>query len=98
MIDTDPKGVFLRSKYAIPVTLNQGGGIIISNSSTIGLGGKVNMTPCFVSKEGIILLTKTMAAEYAGQDIQVNCICPGIIETPMTESYIPRLQMQFIPL
>jgi len=45
VIDTDPKSVFLRSEYAISVTLNQGGGIIINTSSPMGLGAKVKTTP-----------------------------------------------------
>jgi len=98
VLDTNLKSVFLGSKYAIPIMINQGGGVIISTSSTMGLGGKTTIAPYCASKAGIALLTKTMAAEYASQNIRVNCICPGMIATAMTESWIPALQMQFIPL
>ena len=98
VLDTNLKSVFLGSKYTIPIMLNQGGGVIISTSSTMGLGGKTTIAPYCAAKAGIVLLTKTMAAEYASQNIRVNCICPGMIETGMTGSWIPALQMQFIPL
>ena len=97
VLNINLKSVFLASKYAIPVMLNQGGGVIINTSSTMGLGGKPHIAPYCVSKGGIILLTKTMAAEYARQNIRVNCICPGMIETPMTEWAIARLRMDYIP-
>lgn len=80
------KGVFLGSKYVIPVMLNQGGGVIINTGSIAGLVGFPGNPDYGVSKAGVIQLTKIMAAEYGRQNIRVNCICPGAMQTPMTES------------
>lgn len=77
------KGVFLGIKHATPVMKAQGGGSIISTASVAGL--KTGESPHLysVAKAAVIHLTKTVALELGQYDIRVNCICPGIVATPL---------------
>ncbi len=87
VLDTNLKGAFLGTRYALPVMLEQGGGIIINTASIMGFNAQANVSPYCVSKAAIIMLTKATSAEYAKQDIRANCICPGFIDTPMTQPW-----------
>ena len=89
-------GVWLCIKYEIPQMLHQGGGTIVNTASGAGLIGSRGISAYVASKHGVVGLTKTAALEYAPQGIRVNCVCPGVIQTPMTESALrdPALQAQ----
>jgi NAD(P)-dependent dehydrogenase (short-subunit alcohol dehydrogenase family) len=80
------KGVWLCSKYVAPVMIGQRYGKIINISSIAGImafGGFASYT---ASKFGVIGLTKSLAIELAEFDINVNCVCPGIVPTHLNDS------------
>lgn len=82
-LDINLKGTYLMSKFALPIMIAQGKGVIINNSSGWGLvGGDAAASYC-AAKGGVVLLTKAMAIDHSPQGIRVNCICPGDVDTPM---------------
>ena len=72
-------------KAAIPVLLERGGGSIINNSSLSGLKGLPNYGAYTATKHAVVGLTRSMALEFGTRGIRVNTICPGDIETDMTD-------------
>lgn len=85
------KGVFLGIKHAIPHLLARGGGSIINTASMAADVAFPGMNAYCASKGAVVMLTKTAAAEYAGQQIRVNAIKPGAIRTAITDSLPPEL-------
>jgi NAD(P)-dependent dehydrogenase (short-subunit alcohol dehydrogenase family) len=81
------KSVFLCSKHAIPALRRSGGGAVLNLSSVLGLvGSDLFATHAYAASKGaIVTLTRAMAMAYAGDGIRVNAICPGLIDTPMSE-------------
>ena len=88
VIAIDLTAVYLGMKYVIPEMLKQGGGVILSTASVAGLVGFPGSGAYAAAKAGVINMTRMVALEYADKNIRVNCICPGIIETPMVDRVV----------
>jgi len=91
VIDTNLKGCWLCLKHELSQMQRQGHGSIVNTSSISGLIGRAGDMPYNVSKHGIIGLTKTAALECAGQNIRVNAVCPGAIQTPWVKRVTKQL-------
>lgn len=77
------KGTFMMSKFTIPHMLEKGYGIIVNNSSIVGLKAVAGLAAYNSTKGAVTQFTRSMALEYADKGIRVNAICPGTIVTPM---------------
>jgi len=77
------RGVFLTSKYFIPIMMEKGRGSVINVASLAGLGGGYNMTLYSATKAAVIGMTRSMAMDYTRFGIRVNCICPSATMTEM---------------
>ncbi len=76
-------GVFYGIKAAIPAMLARGGGSIINTASIEGIVAEIMAAPYNTAKAGMINLSRTVAIEYGRKGIRSNCICPGVVDTPM---------------
>jgi len=86
VIDVDLTSQFIVAKAVLPSMLAQGGGKIINIGSVLSEIGRDGVAAYNAAKGGLKLLTRSLAAEYGGRNIQVNAIGPGFIETELTEA------------
>src|SRR5208283_3656308 len=76
------------SRAALPHMRKAGGGSIINVASTLGIVGARNRAAYAPSKGAVVLLTKSMAIDHGHENIRVNVICPGFVETDLTAAVI----------
>ncbi len=76
------RGIFLCSKYAIPVMAAGGGGSIVNTGSYTAVVGIAGRAAYVASKGAIVSLTRAMALDHVGQKIRVNAVAPGTIASP----------------
>ncbi len=96
IIDVNLTGVFNVAQIVAKQMVKQSeGGVIINMASKNGIAAEVKFAHYNASKAGVILLTKTMAIDLADQNIRVNAVAPGYIETPMAAEIDPPEFMKF---
>ena len=88
VIKVNLNGEFLCAQAVGKQMIKQQTGRIINIASVAGLFGSAGTAAYCASKAGILLLTKTLAVEWAKYNINVNAICPGVIVTAMTDPYL----------
>ncbi len=84
------KGGFFGAKYALPELKKVGGGSILFTSSLAGLKASRSSPVYSLAKSSLVMLTKCLALHHSKDNIRINCICPGAVETPLWPSFIGR--------
>jgi len=93
VINTNLRGAYLCTKFALRSMIRQEWGRIINISSVVGLVGNVGQSNYAASKGGLIAFTKSLARELGPKNITVNAVAPGFIVTSMTDK-LPEEQKQ----
>ncbi len=89
MLNLNARSVFLMCRAVIPHMLEKRKGKIVNVAARAAVEGKAKMAPYCVSKAAVITLTQSLAAEHKMNNINVNCILPGTIDTPQNRSDMP---------
>lgn len=89
LMNTNVRGVFLCSKFILPLMLDKGdgrGGSVINISSNLGSVGSAGVPAYCASKGAVSQLTRAMAVEHIHQGVRVNALCPGTTDTPLVRA------------
>ncbi|MEQ9465468.1 MAG: SDR family NAD(P)-dependent oxidoreductase [Haliea sp.] len=87
VLDTNLRGPWLFCKYIVPHMVKRGSGSVVNVSSLNGLVGFPLSTAYGSAKGGLVVLTRDLAIELGASGVRVNCVCPGVIATPMMDRW-----------
>lgn len=98
VISINLNSLFYGMKYQIAAMLKSGGGSIVNISSILGAVGFAGSAGYSAAKHGVIGLTQTAALEYAAQNIRINAVGPGFIDTPILDALDNEMKQQIVSL
>lgn len=87
IVSINLNSVFFLSQAALPHLLESKGNII-NMASTAALVGQIYNSAYCATKGAVVMLTKSMAVEFAKQGLRVNCICPGAVKTALSDNFV----------
>ncbi|MGH0030706.1 MAG: SDR family NAD(P)-dependent oxidoreductase [Myxococcota bacterium] len=95
--EVDVHSVFYGCRAAIPLLRERGGGAVVNTASISGLGGDYGLSAYNAAKGAVVNYTRAAAIEHAGENIRINAVCPGPIETPLARSLIhhPKVRGEY---
>jgi NAD(P)-dependent dehydrogenase (short-subunit alcohol dehydrogenase family) len=89
--DVNLKSVFLCCKHGIPKLLESGGGSVINTASFVAvMGAATSQISYTASKGGVLSLTRELGVEFARQNVRVNALCPGPVDTPLLQELFAK--------
>jgi len=91
-IDVNLKGPFLTCRALLPNMVETKSGCIINVASTAGLRGGHDRAAYCASKAGLVMFTRSLALDHGADGVRINCVCPGLIDTPMADWITSRPQ------
>jgi NAD(P)-dependent dehydrogenase (short-subunit alcohol dehydrogenase family) len=83
VLDVNLKGAWNAARACIPFLQSNGGGTVVNVSSVQALASQQNVLAYTVSKHGLLGLTRSIAMDFAKENIRANAVCPGTVDTPM---------------
>lgn len=90
VLDVNLTGIYLCSRHVLAVMVEQGEGVVVNVASEAGIDAIGNQVAYNVSKAGAIMLTKSMAVDFADRGIRVNAVAPGTTFTPLVENALRK--------
>ncbi|MEZ0481370.1 SDR family NAD(P)-dependent oxidoreductase [Planococcus sp. SSTMD024] len=97
-VNVDLDGVFLVAREAIRAFQEIGGGVIVNTASMYGWVGSPGSAAYNAAKGGVVNLTRSLGLEYADQNIRVNALCPGFIDTPIIPEESKDILKEMTPM
>jgi NAD(P)-dependent dehydrogenase (short-subunit alcohol dehydrogenase family) len=91
IVNINLRGVFLGLKYVLQHMVEQGGGAVVNTASIGSERGLAGGGPYNAAKHGVVGLTRTAASELGPKGIRVNCVEPGVIETPLLNLVLEQM-------
>ncbi len=88
VFEVDVHSVFYGCRAAIPIFREAGGGVIVNTASISGLAGDYGLSAYNAAKGAVVNYTRAAAIEHARENIRINAVCPGPVETPLAQSVL----------